>query len=125
MAKVQLTAEAKEDLRDLDGSAQKLVFRALKKLEVHPEQRGQPLGSHSGQGNLTGYRKLVVGDRDFRIIFQVDHDGTVVVIWVIAERADDRCYELAVARLKTYQQDPELRRELERLLATAWEATSF
>lgn len=45
MAKVQLSAEARENFRDLDGSAQRVVARALKRLELDPHLRGQPLGS--------------------------------------------------------------------------------
>lgn len=96
MARVQLTAEAREDVRDLDGSAKTLVLKALKKLEVDPSQRGAPLG-----GGLATFRKLVVGDRDYRIIYRVEQDETVVVVWVIAKRADDECYQLAMSRLAT------------------------
>ena len=102
MSTVKLTADAKEDLRDLDGSAQKLVVKALRKLETDPSQRGLPLGSRQ-QGNLTGFRKLIVGDRQYRIVFQVLPDNSIVVVWVIGERADDKCYQLATARLATYR----------------------
>ena len=98
MAKVRLTDEAREDLRDLDGSQRKLALKGMKKLEVEPEKRGQPLGS-TPRGSLTGFRKLVVGDRDLRIVYRVE-DDSVVVIWVVAERADAKCYELAVARIQ-------------------------
>jgi mRNA interferase RelE/StbE len=52
---------------------------------------------------LTGLRKLVVGDRQYRIVFKVEADGTVTVVWVIATRNDDECYNLALARLKLYE----------------------
>lgn len=98
MAKVELTSDAREDLRDLDGSTRVIVLKALRKLETKPEKRGEPLGG-SKLGNLTTFRKLVVGDRDLRIVFRVEPDGTVVVVWVIARRVDDECYELALSRL--------------------------
>lgn len=98
MARVQLTEEAREDLHDLDRSVQVQVLKALKKLKDNPEQRGQPLGRRSS-GNLTTFRKLVVGNRDYRIIYRIETDGTVVVVWVIARRADDEAYELAMSRL--------------------------
>jgi mRNA interferase RelE/StbE len=44
MARIVLTSEAREDLRDLDGSARKIVLKAIRKLEVDPDKRGQPLG---------------------------------------------------------------------------------
>ncbi|THJ68436.1 type II toxin-antitoxin system RelE/ParE family toxin [Arthrobacter echini] len=99
MASVQLTDDAREDLLGLDGSARKIVLKTLLKLEDQPESRGQPLGSRK-TGNLTGLRKLVVGDRDYRIVYRVEDDGTVWVIWVIGRRADDEVYALALARLK-------------------------
>lgn len=122
MARVLLTTEAKEDLRDLDGSARKIVLKALRKLESDPEQRGQPLGSRAGS-NLSTFRKLVVGDRDYRIVYRVEPDGTVVVVWVIAKRADNECYDIAVARARMYAGDRELVGELIGLLDRVWSAT--
>lgn len=122
MAKVQLTDEAREDVRDLDGAARKLVLRAMKKLETEPEKRGEPLGNNAGGGNLTGFRKLVVGDRTYRIIYSIERD-VVVVIWVIGARADSACYELAVSRLKMYRSDVALAGDLERLITEAWAMT--
>ena len=101
MAQVQLTSDALEDLKDLDGAARQLVLKALRKLETDPEQRGQPLGV-KGDSHLTTFRKLVVGNRDYRIIYRIDADGTIVVVWVIAKRADAEVYALAAARLKTH-----------------------
>lgn len=97
MARVLLLPEAAEDLADLDGAERKSVFKALKKLATEPEKRGAPLGSE-----LTTFRKLVVGNRQFRIVFRVEADGTVVVVWVVASRVDSECYDLAMARLALY-----------------------
>ena len=101
MAKVQLSEEALEDFQDLDGASQRLVAKALKKLETDPHLRGQPLGSRAG-GDLTTFRKLVVGNRDYRIIYRIEPDGTVVVVWVIAKRADNEAYELAMSRIRLH-----------------------
>lgn len=117
MARVELTEDAREDLRDLDGSARALVFKALKKLETEPEKRGTPLGSRSSS-NLTTFRKLVVGDRHYRIVYRVEPDGTVVVVWVIARRADDEVYQLAVSRLMTHPD--EAAREVATVLEEIW-----
>lgn len=91
---VVLTDDAKEDLRELDGSARKLVLKALAKLEHEPKQRGAPLG-----GDLATFRKIIVGDRDYRIVYRVESDGTIVVVYVIGKRTDDEVYELARSRL--------------------------
>jgi mRNA interferase RelE/StbE len=118
MARVVLTSEAREDVRDLDGHARKLVLKALKKLEDSPNQRGEPLGSQDN--TLTTFRKLVVGDRDHRVIFRVEPSGDVVVVWVVGKRADRQCYDLAVARLQTYAANPALARELQALVTDVW-----
>src|SRR5262245_66653310 len=93
MATVVLTDEAREDLRDLDGSAQKPVVKALRKLEDNPNQRGAPLGRE-----LATHRKLVVAD-DYRIVYRVEADDTVCVVWVIGKRTDEAVYDMARARL--------------------------
>lgn len=118
MASVVLTAEAREDVRDLDGASRKTVLKAMGKLRAEPEKRGGPLGSRSG-GDLTTFRKLVVGDRDFRIVYRVEKDGSVCVVWVVAKRAESECYDLAMSRLKLYQGD--LAREMEKLIQDAWQ----
>jgi len=118
-ARVVLLPEARDDLEDLDGAARRIVLRGLLKLRSEPAQRGAPLGSR-GPGNLTGLRKLVVGNRDYRIVYDVQEDGTIVVVWVIARRADDEVYRLAVARLETYTGDHQKRVILRQILDTAW-----
>lgn len=118
MTKVQLTSDAREDLRDLDGSARKIVLKAIDKLRDESEQRGLPLGSRQG-GNLAAFRKLVVGDRDYRVVYRVEQDGTLVVVWVIGRRADNECYELALSRLRLHG-DAELATMAERLLTETW-----
>ncbi|MGH3438402.1 MAG: type II toxin-antitoxin system RelE family toxin [Sciscionella sp.] len=117
MAEVLLTDDAREDLHSLDGSERRLVLKALAKLRIDPAKRGAPLGRRSS-GNLTSFRKLVVGDRAYRVIYRVERDGTVVVVWVIAQRADDECYELAIARLNLRKSD--VAQEMTALLDAAW-----
>ncbi|HEX4720898.1 MAG TPA: type II toxin-antitoxin system RelE/ParE family toxin [Pseudonocardiaceae bacterium] len=121
MAKVQLTSDAREDLRDLDGAARQVVLKAINKLKEEPEKRGLPLGSRQ-TGNLTTFRKLVVGDREYRVVYRVEQDGTVVVVWVIGRRADNECYELALSRLRLHG-DRELATMAARLLKETWSST--
>ncbi|MDZ7933089.1 MAG: type II toxin-antitoxin system mRNA interferase toxin, RelE/StbE family [Rhodococcus sp. (in: high G+C Gram-positive bacteria)] len=123
MARVLLTDEAKEDVKDLDRSAQIKVLRKMKELETDPDQRGQPLGSKGG-GNLTTFRKLIVGDRQYRIVYRIEPDETVVVVWVVAKRADDYCYQLAVSRLETYK-DPAMADKLQLLIEQVWSETAL
>lgn len=101
MAVVRLLPEARDDIAGLDGSVRRLVFKKLMQLRTSPQQQGKPLG-----GELTGLRKLVVGDRQYRIVFEVEASGDVAVVWVIAGRADGECYELAKARLALHAGQP-------------------
>src|SRR5690606_41999529 len=102
-ARVRLLPEAADDVRALDGSARILVLKGLKKLEESPELRGAPLGSKANaQSDLTGFRKLVVGDRAYRIVFQVLPDGSDAVVWVVAACPDEKVYRLARERIATY-----------------------
>ena len=119
MARVVLTEDAREDLHDLDRSVQKQIVKALQKLQDNPSQRGQPLGRR-GDSNLTTFRKLVVGDRDYRIVYRVQDDGTIVVVWVIGRRADGEAYELALARLRMHTDNTV--RELTGSLEELWRA---
>ena len=121
VAKVVLAPAAKEDVRALDGAARKLVLKAMRKLEDHPESRGAPLGSRAGS-NLTGFRKLVVGDRQYRIVYRVEADGSVCVVWVVGSRVDTECYEAARSRVQLYATDPGLAATLTHLLDAAFEA---
>jgi mRNA interferase RelE/StbE len=118
VARVELTDEALDDLRGLDGSARKLVVRALATLRDSPGERGAPLGSRR-LGNLSGFRKLVVGDRQYRVIYRVEEDGSVCVVWVIGSRVDEECYQLAIARLALHPDAPSASR-LSAALTDMW-----
>ena len=76
--RVQFTDPAFEDLQVMARKKDPQVVRAALKeclmLERDPEA-GEPL-----KGGLIGYRKLVVGDRDWRIIWRVTHDDTGAII---------------------------------------------
>lgn len=93
--RVELIPEAVDDLRRYATSGNLPLFLAkLVRLEEVGEDAGVPLG-----GGLTGWRKIIVGDRDWRIIFTVDADHAVAQVWVIGDRADAECYEQAALRV--------------------------
>jgi len=108
MATVKLISAAADDVRALDGSARRVVLKAIDELRSHPERRGQPLGT-SAIGDLTTFRKLVVGNRDYRIVYRRVADNEVAVVLLVAKRADSEVYRVAVSRLRNHD-DPEIRR---------------
>lgn len=92
---VRLTDDAVEDLRSLFKADPQIVRWALKKmiqLERGPNA-GEPL-----LGGLIGYRKITVGDRDWRIVWRVVQDDVggfrveVAEVWAIGYRKDSEVY---------------------------------
>lgn len=98
MARVELTDDAREDLRDLGGSMQRVAIKGLLKLREQPEQRGEPLGNNPA-ATLVGLRKLIVGNRALRIVYWVTDQNEVVVVVVIGKREDSEVYAMAATRL--------------------------
>ncbi len=102
MAEVRFLDPAVEDLQRLSPEVAKRVLKKLLLLEENPKA-GAPLG-----GPLTGYRKLVVGNRDWRIVYRETADGDVEVceVWAVGARADDEVYREAAARVATLPPGP-------------------
>lgn len=108
---VRLTEDAVDDIRRLhkkDPHIVRTVFKKLLLLEQSAEA-GEPL-----LGALVGFRKLVVGDRDWRIVWRVteDADGTPIFdvseVWAIGARADSEIYDELRARLARIGDNPTL-----------------
>ncbi|MFT4035089.1 MAG: hypothetical protein QM679_05905 [Patulibacter sp.] len=92
--RVELIDEAVDDLRKYAKTGRlKDFLTKLVRIEEQGDQAGEPLS-----GGLHGYRKMVVGDRDWRIVFRVV-DGVATVV-VIGDRADSECYTEAAQRLE-------------------------
>ena len=102
--RIELIEEAVADLSRYAVSGNlRLFLKKLVWLEGAREQGGMALG-----GGLTGMRRIVVGDRDWRILFTMNPEKTVATVWVIGDRGDDECYREAEARLRRLRgDDPE------------------
>lgn len=92
---VRLTDEAVGDLRVLFKADPQIVRWALKKMiqiERDPHA-GAPL-----LGGLIGYRKISVGDRDWRVVWRVVQDDAgdlrveVAEVWAVGYRKDSEVY---------------------------------
>jgi mRNA interferase RelE/StbE len=106
---VRLTEPAFGDLQTLMRLDPQIVRWALKKmllLERDPEA-GEAL-----HGALIGWRKLVVGDRDWRVVWRVTHDkaGVVVVdvaeVWAVGARSDHAVYAEMTSRVAALASSP-------------------
>lgn len=94
--RVELIDEVIVDLANLAESGNlKQFFKKLIEIEANGSQAGDPLGR-----DLVGWRKLTVGNRNWRIVFRVDRDETVATICVIGDREDAACYEEAQRRAR-------------------------
>lgn len=91
---VELIDEAVEDLRKYARSGRLKDFLSkLVRIASEGESAGVPLGKGLGT-----WRKVTVGDRDWRIVFRVTAD--VATVLVIGDRSDLECYEEATQRLE-------------------------
>jgi mRNA interferase RelE/StbE len=95
MVEITFTDAAIDDLRRIGPDA---VPKVLKKvlLLLDAPTAGYPLG-----GELTGFRKLVVGRNTWRIVYRVVDDKSVEVceVWAVGARADAEVYAEATARV--------------------------
>jgi mRNA interferase RelE/StbE len=92
--RVELLDEA---ITDLAGFAESGTLRRFLKKLVEIETKGSGAGEPLGR-DLVGWRKLTVGDRNWRIVFRVDPAETVATVCVIGDREDSICYEEAKRR---------------------------
>lgn len=106
---VRLTDATIEDLRSLHGKVPNIVRWCLKKLIVIERD------PHAGEallGGLIGYRKIAVGDRDWRIVWKVTDDklGGYVVdvaeVWGVGCCKDGDVYDEIRARVNNAGSSP-------------------
>jgi mRNA interferase RelE/StbE len=95
VAEIAFLDAAIDDLRRLGPDVALKVLRRLVALAAEPLS-GRPLG-----GELTGFRKLVVGRNTWRVVYRVV-DGAVVVceVWAVGRRAESEVYAEAAARAR-------------------------
>jgi mRNA interferase RelE/StbE len=109
VAFVRFTDAAVGDLQTLQKRDPQIVRQVLKKcllLERDPHA-GEPL-----LGDLIGYRKLVVGNRDWRIVWRVTEDvaGDVMIdvaeVWAAGARSDGEVYAEMTERISVAPASP-------------------
>lgn len=106
---VRLTDDAVEDLGALFKANPQIVRWALKKMiqiERDPNA-GEPL-----LGGLIGFRKITVGDRDWRIVWRVVENEAggylveVAEVWAVGHRKDSEAYAEIQARVDSAGSSP-------------------
>lgn len=118
---VRLTSAAFGDLERLAHLDPQIVRWALKKMLLIERD---PFAGEALRGKLTGWRKLVVGDRDWRVVWRVVAEDTETItvdvgeVWAAGARSDDEVYEEMndrVARMKESPATVALAEAIERL----------
>ena len=99
---VEYTDEAKADLKKIETSQARQVRKAIEKVSQNPLPKneggyGTPLGNKRGR-DLTGLCRIKLLKLGIRIVYKVIREGETMRIIVIAARAGDEVYELAVNR---------------------------
>ncbi|WP_027341673.1 type II toxin-antitoxin system RelE family toxin [Hamadaea tsunoensis] len=95
MADIRFTNDAIDDLRRLGPEVVPRVLKKILLLETNVVA-GYPLG-----GELAGFRKLVVGNNTWRIVYRVNADVIEICeIWAVGARADAEVYAEASARVR-------------------------
>ncbi len=106
---VRFIDAAIDDLRALNKKDPQIlgqIFKKLVLLEISADA-GQPLA-----GPLSGYRKLTVGNRTWRIIWRLfkESNGQMVIeiaeVWAIGARSDDEIYKEMKRRLSKSKPSP-------------------
>jgi mRNA-degrading endonuclease RelE of RelBE toxin-antitoxin system len=83
-----------DDLGSIGPSNIPKILAKLELLETNPEA-GAPLG-----GALSGFRKLVVGNNTWRIVYRVQNSEIVVCeVWSVGGRSDAAVYDEATSRV--------------------------
>jgi mRNA interferase RelE/StbE len=96
MPEVTFTDAAIDDLRRIGPDAVPTVLKKVLILLDSPDA-GYPLG-----GELTGFRKLVVGRNPWRIVYRVVDEKQIEIceVWAVGARADAEVYAEATARVR-------------------------
>jgi mRNA interferase RelE/StbE len=104
--KVIFTKDADSDLKNLDKSIRTQVIKKAIALQENPFI-GNPLGNKFGI-DLTGYYKLYIAKKAYRIVYRlIGEQIEVVEIVGIGRRDKEEIYRLVVKRLKGITQERE------------------
>ena len=107
---VRLTEPAVADLEYLVRVDPQVVRWAIKKMLVLERD---PLAGHPLLGDLVGWRKLTVVNRDWRVVWRVivndrgEHVIEIAEVWAVGARADAEVYSEIAERITALGNRPE------------------
>lgn len=94
--------DALKDLKRLDGSQRKHVFKAIERIRTNPLPQneggfGKPLGNKAGT-DLTGFMKIKLRGSGIRIVYRLIKIKGKMAIVVVGAREDMEAYRTAQRR---------------------------
>jgi mRNA interferase RelE/StbE len=83
--RIEFTQTGKEMLsQDIsDVRIKKQILKRIERLDTDPEKQGEPL-----VGELSGFRKIRVAKKRFRIIYKIDRNSRTVYIFAVGIRKE-------------------------------------
>ena len=100
---VEYIKEAQKDLRKLDPYVRKLVLKAIDKTAERPlpppDGIGKPLGNHASS-KLSGFYKIKLKNLEYRVVYDLVREGSVMKIVIISVRDDEAVYKEAERRIE-------------------------
>ncbi len=94
---IKLHPEAEKEFKELDKSVQNIILKQFKKLTINPHI-GQLLGNVKNL-NLTGYYKLYADNKKIRIVYKIENDNLLVLIFGIGKRDNNKVYKNVYDRI--------------------------
>ena len=91
---IKLIPEAAKEYKSLDGSVKQLVNDKFEVLEENP-YLGEPLGNRNNI-DLTGYYKIYVYKKTYRIVYRITEDEKnieIIEIWGIGKKDKMEIYK--------------------------------
>ncbi len=104
---VVLYPDAVKDIKRLDGSQRKLVFKAIEKIKSNPLPQseggfGKPLGNKAGT-DLTGFMKIKLRGSGIRIVYRLVRLKGKMAVIVVGTREDMDAYRTAQKRAADFE----------------------
>lgn len=96
--KIEFIPEAEQDFAKLDNSIRKQVAKKIDKLSINP-YFGEALQDKFGM-NLTGFYKIYVLDKRYRIVYRIIESSKIVEIWAIDKRDKKKVYKVLFNRVE-------------------------
>jgi len=95
--KLELLAQADDDIDKFSNREKILIYKQFKKIINSPEL-GKILGNKNGY-NLSGCRKMYADNKKIRIVYRIIDDKIIIEVVAVGKRNDMEVYDKASKRV--------------------------